>query len=571
MRDRANKAAGSETILVAGKQTEDLQTLVSVLTAAGYEVTATADLDRVADIVTSDQVRGAILDLESSTSTAYEALDAIRSRAPAEMMPIICLSYETGDGHRRFLTELGADDLLSKPIDGEELVGRMEELLSRAALQTTMKGDIKVLPVIDLLQMVLLQRQSGVLQIRSAKRSGYLAVSAGKIVEASFASMQGEQAAVAMARLGGGSFSFHSTTGTGRVVNEWSKTPISFEQIVVEAAQQDLRDSESPAQTLTEGTPERETERAPRTPPPAPVKLETAGAAESAPRQRTWSPGRPAKIAVALVALMSTGAGLYIASGAKLPSSQRDSQQVAQQVSDAEDRALTHQGENDAEAKASEGHGPSPSAGQTEGASPSGDTGSRRGPSERQPAGTAVAAAVRDHRPDLTLVEARSVSEAPAAMPSARPEVTDDLASAAVKQASAPPAIEPSSPMPPATESITGEAGPVEAAPQQSSSVDSQPEDIEVGSSSPPRLIEHPALKFPHAMRRRISVDTIDLRVLVNEDGRVTEVNVLGRGDLPSFALDRARKVARKARFEPALEAERRVAAWTRLSLPLER
>ena len=62
-------------ILVAGTQPGELSTLVSVLESAGYGTTATAELAKVEEIVSSGVVRGAVLDLESSESAGYEALD----------------------------------------------------------------------------------------------------------------------------------------------------------------------------------------------------------------------------------------------------------------------------------------------------------------------------------------------------------------------------------------------------------------------------------------------------------------------------------------------------------------
>ena len=611
------------TVLLASERPAALSAAQTALAESGYGTTTASDPEIAVQIAARSTVRATIVDLGNESSAGYEILDAIRSSVPSETMPILCLSHQTGEGHRRFLTELGADDLLGKPIEGQELVDRLDRLLSRASRQTTMRGDLKTLSVIDLLQMLLLQRQSGLLRIRSSSGTGTVTASDGQIIGASFGGQQGEPAAIAMACLNQGSFSFHSTESTGRVINEWSKSPIPFERIVVEAARQ--RSAAQPPEAEPRRTPS-EPQASTLEPPPlddsAPnlseAPLEVAVAPVMVPRlppRRPWINTKALRIAFVVAALMAASAGLYVAAGARLSPSPPHSVQAVERSTSTTDSRPIPAGERATSTAVPEVASPAPSAVEspvaesavTETVSQVEDLAAPPRSVVASPPTQPTVGADRGAVIDNSVIDKQPVSEAvelgteaaakglpaapvPATAKASMVEVADITSgdSDGSRRAAQPVEPPPSEPFPPesrpsespqvASASLpkktiaeADEQEVVEPTPPPASTNSVERDAPATDRSLPARLIDEPTLVFPHAMRIRIPTDRIDLRVLVDEQGQVAQVEILGDEELPAFAVERVMKAARRARFEPAREQDLAVPSWTTLSLPLAR
>ena len=632
-------------ILVAGLEGAALEQLESSLRSAGYAVSPSCDPAGAAKVASSGGVRAGIVNLGSESSVGYEILDAIRSVTPSETLPVVCLSHEVTDAHRRFLIELGADELLGNSADGRGLLETLDGLLSRSSDQTTMSGDLDVLPMIDVLQIFERQGQSGMLQVRGDGRTGTATISTGEIISASFAGLKGEEAAFALAGLRSGSFTFHSSASTGRVINEWSGSPIPFERLLMEAVRQGLPESptttpESPTAMSASPTAEQRPLETPATasvgssaqearepidppvaegaqppvsPDPSPSEdslmtpahdpVDASDAPDlvvtpgSGPARRHTLSSLSLRIVVVAAAVVMTSAGLYLAFGDRLGILQLDESEqqvekrlVMPQVAEAEEEQPATI-ETAIQASAAAMVQPDVVLGEASPSAPPSGQQSRVAqgwepramvPSEKRkqpvdaaerpavvaPDGRRVAPegtgrfAVQDKVPDreervAPEVEARASETHPPA------DREEPLLSAEVVESPTTPAV---------GQTVSSKLAGEPSVPEGTAETAGEPRVArpDVPTRSPARLVESPELKFPYAMRRRIAVDEIELRVLVDASGRVEQVVVVDEERLPGFAVAKAKKVAHRAQFEPARELNGAVSSWARLSLSID-
>src|SRR5271154_1844690 len=105
-------------------------TLVDLLEAQGYLVTAAGDANSGMDAARRNSFDLAILDVMLPGKSGFEACSELRQSGKAGA--ILLLTARTQEADRVRGLKLGADDYLCKPFDPEELLARVEALLRRA-------------------------------------------------------------------------------------------------------------------------------------------------------------------------------------------------------------------------------------------------------------------------------------------------------------------------------------------------------------------------------------------------------------------------------------------------------
>ncbi|UQA61481.1 response regulator [Polyangium aurulentum] len=91
--------------------------------------------------------------------------------------------------------ELGSDELLRVDID--QIVSRITELsrrVSRPPLPQDIRGDLEQVPLVDMLQLLTMNRRTGILGVTAARGSGEVRLSEGQIMDAVFRRLTGERA-----------------------------------------------------------------------------------------------------------------------------------------------------------------------------------------------------------------------------------------------------------------------------------------------------------------------------------------------------------------------------------------
>ena len=138
----------------------------------------------------------------------------IRESSSIPLVPFIFLtSFEDPETELRGF-RAGADDYLTKPVERKALLNRVQRLLQRKQgleqLETKQQGfagDLSELSIVELVQMLNLNKKSGILHI-SGKINGKIYLKSGQLWAASTDDKKGEPAFYDLVALAGGTFQF---------------------------------------------------------------------------------------------------------------------------------------------------------------------------------------------------------------------------------------------------------------------------------------------------------------------------------------------------------------------------
>jgi putative two-component system response regulator len=126
---------GSARVLVADRDVMSQRVIASVLQQAGYDAVVVGDGQAVLDALEGYAIDVALLDLAVTDSAGEPIMRRIHRDRRYVDLPILVLASPGYHGAATASLSQGADDLVSKPIDGEVLVARIKAALrARRAL-----------------------------------------------------------------------------------------------------------------------------------------------------------------------------------------------------------------------------------------------------------------------------------------------------------------------------------------------------------------------------------------------------------------------------------------------------
>lgn len=120
---------GRGRVLVVEDEVAYRETLKFMLTNAGYDVITAADGLEALERFTKTQPDIVLLDLMLPRLSGIEVFNRIRV---ASTVPIIMVTAKSDEDQRIAGLEIGADDYVTKPFSGRELVARVAAVLRRA-------------------------------------------------------------------------------------------------------------------------------------------------------------------------------------------------------------------------------------------------------------------------------------------------------------------------------------------------------------------------------------------------------------------------------------------------------
>ena len=122
----------NETILLVEDDSSVRQSATMVLERSGFEVTAVGDGKEALDLLTRQRVDLVLLDVMLPVMDGFEVCREIRRTS---RLPVVMLTARTDTMDVVVGLELGADDYVTKPFEGRELVARVRAVLRRAAAE----------------------------------------------------------------------------------------------------------------------------------------------------------------------------------------------------------------------------------------------------------------------------------------------------------------------------------------------------------------------------------------------------------------------------------------------------
>lgn len=117
-------------ILIVEDELAYRETLQYMLTSAGYEVVTAADGFEALDKFRRSTPDLVLLDLMLPRLSGIEVFNRIRA---ASSVPIIMVTAKSDEDERIAGLEIGADDYVTKPFSGRELLARISAVLRRSA------------------------------------------------------------------------------------------------------------------------------------------------------------------------------------------------------------------------------------------------------------------------------------------------------------------------------------------------------------------------------------------------------------------------------------------------------
>lgn len=194
-------------VLVVDDDPDILLALDTTLSAEGYEVVTCDRPDTVAQLVFEQSFAAMIIDLSMPGSSGFDVLKTLRQKGIALPTMILSASDERADRLRGL--RAGADDYVVKPFDPEELILRLKRLITSKVPRTgEISSDLETYPSWDLLQMLERSRHNGWLSIETAEGTFLAELSQGRVQNASFGRLEGEEALIALFSSNKGKFRF---------------------------------------------------------------------------------------------------------------------------------------------------------------------------------------------------------------------------------------------------------------------------------------------------------------------------------------------------------------------------
>ena len=204
-------------ILIVDDNPSVLKLLNISLSKAGYQIIEADNGETAFEVANKEHPDLIISDIMMPQMDGIELCWMIRENSEVPLVPFIFLtSFDDSEMEIRGF-RAGADEYLSKPIDRKELLERVEELLERTGKLKTIEdtaetkkafsGDLKDLSIVELVQMLNLNKKSGILRIEG-KNNGEIYLKEGQLYGAKTETKSGEEAIYELVVLTEGAFNF---------------------------------------------------------------------------------------------------------------------------------------------------------------------------------------------------------------------------------------------------------------------------------------------------------------------------------------------------------------------------
>ena len=124
-------------ILVVDDVPQNVRLLEAVLEPRGYDVVSATDGERALALVESTKPDLVLLDVMMPPPDGYEVCRRLREREETAVLPVIMVTAESGEKAKAI--DAGADDLIAKPFNHDELLTRVRSLLRIKRYHDTIK------------------------------------------------------------------------------------------------------------------------------------------------------------------------------------------------------------------------------------------------------------------------------------------------------------------------------------------------------------------------------------------------------------------------------------------------
>ena len=125
-------------ILVVDDVPQNVRLLEAVLAPRGYDVVTATDGDSALRLVESEEPDLVLLDVVMPQLDGYEVCRRLRAREETAMLPVLMVTASVAEKAK--VIEAGADDLIAKPFNQDEMLARVRSLLRIKRYHDTVKA-----------------------------------------------------------------------------------------------------------------------------------------------------------------------------------------------------------------------------------------------------------------------------------------------------------------------------------------------------------------------------------------------------------------------------------------------
>ncbi len=207
-----------QQLLLVDADPRSLRVLEVSLKKAGYSVTTAKDGEDALSKIELSPPDLVLTDTRLPNLDGYTLVRMLKDRPEWAGIPIVFLTSQKSVEDKIRGLELGVEDYLTKPIFVRELIARVNLLLARRAREgfvtrqmsttgrTRFAGSLADMGVVDLIQTFEVSRKSGIVHIFYESGESHIYFRDGKIVDASYSNLVGEEAVYRTLLLGDGNF-----------------------------------------------------------------------------------------------------------------------------------------------------------------------------------------------------------------------------------------------------------------------------------------------------------------------------------------------------------------------------
>jgi CheY-like chemotaxis protein len=148
-----------------------------ILKSHKYVVRACYNGQEALDILDSEKIDLIILDIQMPVMDGLQFLTELHNRSI--WMPVIIMTGEQIEENERKFGDFGIVDFLNKPVSLDELDRRIDDVLRRRVNKDSISG----ISIIGILQVLEMERKTGILTVRIGKKDGKIFFKEGKVVD----------------------------------------------------------------------------------------------------------------------------------------------------------------------------------------------------------------------------------------------------------------------------------------------------------------------------------------------------------------------------------------------------
>lgn len=209
-------------ILIVDSDTHTLRIVKDALLQNGFVAHFAQNCELAVQVCTKNRPGLVLSEMALQDMDGLEFMRMVQNTSDIGQIPFIFLTSRTLIGDKVSALEAGADDYITKPFNENELVARIKAVLrrtnrSRMSVLTRddgIKGSLKEINLIDLIQLFDMGRKTAVIQVEGMGKEGRVYFEAGAVVHAVCGKLFGKEALFEILLISEGTFLIHLNVGS---------------------------------------------------------------------------------------------------------------------------------------------------------------------------------------------------------------------------------------------------------------------------------------------------------------------------------------------------------------------